>query len=154
MAPEGFNDEEFLEPKKMLEARGMGVTVTSTLVGICRGMAGTQATSEVSVDQVDPNNFEGVIIVGGSGSEKFLWNNPAVFNLVRTFHQRGKIVAAIGRGRHVLLNVGLFPGKSLMWGPSVEIKGNVIAGRPPTTTPGWSSEDFGRIVAEHLSKAR
>jgi len=154
MAPEGFNDEEFLEPKKMLEARGMGVTVTSTLVGICRGMAGTQATSEVSVDQVDPNNFGGVVIVGGSGSERFLWDNPAVLSLVRTFHQRGKIVAAIGRGRHVLLNLGLFPGKSLMWGPPVEIKGNVIAGRPPTTTPGWSSEDFGRIVAEHLSRAR
>lgn len=154
IAPEDFNDEEFLETKKMLEAQGMGVTVTSTLVGTCRGMAGNQVTSKVSVDQVDPNDFRGLVIVGGSGSERFLWDNPAVFSLVRTVHQSGKIVAAIGRGRHVLLNLGLFPGKSLMWGPPVEIKGNIIAGRPPKTTLGWSSEDFGRIVAEHLSKAR
>ena len=154
IAPEDFNDHELLEPKAILEEEGMKVMVGSTLTGACKGMSGTQVTSEISVAQVDPAEYDGVIVVGGSGAQRFLWNDQVVLDLVRSFHQRGKMVAAIGRGRHVLVNLNLFPGKSLFWGPPTEIEGNVIAGRPPATTPGWSSKAFGRIVAEYLSKVR
>ena len=152
IAPEDFNGSELLETRAVLEEAGVEVVVASTKAGECTGMKGTLVRSQASVDQVDTDDFDVVIVVGGSGSRRHLWENQDVHEVIRSFHQDGKIVAAIGRGRHVLDNVGLFPGKSFAWGPAVEIDGNVIAARPPSTTPGWSSKDFGGIIARHLAR--
>ncbi|MBS7627582.1 DJ-1/PfpI family protein [Candidatus Bathyarchaeota archaeon] len=149
IAHEGFNDRELLDPKAILEDRGIEVDIASTLAGECRGMGGTKVMAPLAIDDVKPYEYDGIVIVGGLGAKIYLSGNAKVHALLKSFYKAGKLVAAIGRGRHALSEVGLF-GENFSYGPKVEIRGHVIAARPPATTPGWTSKDFGRLLADHL----
>ena len=153
IAPEGFNDDELLKPKGILEERGIQVTIASTRVGECRGMRGTKVESTVTIKQLSPRDYAGVIVVGGAGALRYLSENTDLIRLLRAFNDEGRLVSAIGRGRHALHNAGLF-GTNFSWGPEVEINGNVIAARPPATTPGWTSEKYGHLIAEYLRESK
>ena len=153
IAPEGFNDYELLHPKAILEDEGFEVTVASTIVGRCRGMRGAEVESEITLEEIDPSEYDGIVAVGGPGALKYLSDNRSLINLFKRFNELGKIVSAIGRARHALHNAGLF-GTNFSWGPEVEVNGNVIAARPPATTPGWTSKRFGHLLVEHLRSSR
>lgn len=151
VAPEGFNGNELFKPKAILEERGIQVTVASTKIGECQSMKGTKVKSTVSIKELSPKDYDGIIVVGGSGALRYLSKNADLISLLKAFNKEGKLVSAIGRGRHALHDAGLF-GTNFSWGPKVEINGNVIAARPPATTPGWTSEKFGYLIAEKLEK--
>jgi protease I len=151
VAPEGFNDDELLKPKAILEEGGVQVTVASTKIGECRGMRGTKIRSERTIKELSPGDYDGIIVVGGRGALKYLSEDSDLIEKLRAFNEEGRLVSAIGRGRHALHNAGLF-GTNFAWGPEVEINRNVIAARPPATTPGWTSERYGRLLAEYLLK--
>lgn len=149
VAPEGFNDYELLHPKEILEGEGIEVVVASTISGKCRGMRGAEVESAMTVEEVDPSEYDGIVAVGGHGALRYLSNDESLQALFKRFNEQGKIVSAIGRARHALHNAGLF-GTNFSWGPEVEIHGNVIAARPPATTPGWNSKRFGHLLVKHL----
>jgi len=149
IAPEGFNDHELLDPKVILESEGIDVIVASTILGRCRGMRGAEAESAMTIEQIDPSEYDGIVAVGGHGALRYLSDNESLINLFRRFNEQGKLVSVIGRARHALHNAGLF-GSNYSWGPEVEIKRNVIAARPPATTPGWNSKRFGHLLVKHL----
>jgi len=149
IAPEGFNDHELLDPKVILESEGIDVIVASTILGRCRGMRGAEAESAMTIEQIDPSEYDGIVAVGGHGALRYLSDNESLINLFRRFNEQGKLVSVIGRARHALHNAGLF-GSNYSWGPEVEIKRNVIAARPPATTPGWNSKRFGHLLVKHF----
>jgi len=149
IAPEGFNDHELLHPKGIVESEGIDVIVASTILGRCRGMRGAVVESATMIEEIDPSDYDGIVAVGGHGALRYLSDNESLINLFRRFNEQGKLVSAIGRARHALHNAGLF-GSNFSWGPEVEINGNVIAARPPATTPGWNSKRFGHLLVEHL----
>lgn len=149
IAPEGFNDYELLHPKAILENEGIKVTIVSTLVGKCLGMRGAEVESSMTIEQVDPAEYDGLVAVGGRGALRYLHDDESLIDLFKRFNKQGKIVSAIGRARHALHNAGFF-GTNFSWGPEVEINGNIIAARPPSTTPGWTSERYGHLLVKHL----
>jgi putative intracellular protease/amidase len=149
IAPEAFNDHELLHPKAILENEGIEVKIASTLVGICHGMEGVTVESTMTIEQVDPSEYDGIVTIGGPGALQHLQNNESLIDLFKRFNKQGKIVSAIGRARHVLHNAGFY-GSNFSWGPEVEINGNIIAARPPATTPGWTSKRFGHLLVKHL----
>lgn len=149
IAPEGFNDYELLHPKAILENEGIDVAVASTIVGKCRGMRGANVESTMTIEQVDPADYDAIVAVGGPGALKYLSDNHSLINLFKKFEKRGRLVSAIGRARHALHNAGFF-GTNFSWGPEVEVNGKIIAARPPATTPGWTSKKFGHLLVEHL----
>ena len=149
IAPEGFNDSELLDPKAILENEGIKVTIASTVLGKCHGMRGSEAQSTMIIEEVNPDEYDGIVVVGGSGALQHLQDNESLLTLLKEFGKMGKMVSAIGRARHSLHNAGFF-GTNFSWGSKVEINGNIIAARPPTTTPGWTSKDFGHLLVKHL----
>lgn len=149
IAPENFNDYELKHPREILENNGIEVIIASTVVGKCRGMNGSIIESKINVEDIDPDLFDSIIIVGGRGALTHLQDNEALIDLLKKFNKKGKLVSAIGRGRHLLHNAGLF-GDNFSRGPEVEIDRNIIAARPPTTTPGWTSKKYGHLLVEHL----
>ena len=153
IAPEGFNDDEMLKPKAILEDNDVEVVIVSTEVQECRGMRGTRIRSSVAIREVSPKDYDGIVVVGGAGALRYLSENEDLINLLRAFNNEGKLVSAIGRGRHALHNAGLF-GTNFAWGPKVEINDNVIAARPPSTTSGWTSEEYGYLLVEHLCRRK
>lgn len=149
VAPRGFTDHEYLQPRSVLEADGVQIATCSTSKGPCRGSSGSVVQAEVTIHDVQTEDYDVVIVVGGAGCREYLWDNVTLLSLLKDAQRRGKMVAAIGRARHCLANAGLYKG-DYTFGPPVEVDGNVIAGRPPATTPGWSSKAFGKVVAEQL----
>jgi len=109
IAPEKFRDEELIEPVTALKAAGIGYDIASTRRGACTGMLGGKATA-ISLDEVDPKAYDGLIIVGGGGSQTYLWDDDLLQPMVRFFHDKMKPVGAICLAPVVLARAGILKG--------------------------------------------
>ena len=109
IAPEKFRDEELAEPVAALKAAGIGYDLASTRRGSCTGMLGAKATA-ISLDEVDPKAYDGIIIVGGGGSQTYLWDDDLLQPMVRFFHDKMKPVGAICLAPVVLARAGILKG--------------------------------------------
>lgn len=107
IAPEGFRDEELDTPKRVFEESGIDVDIASTKPGTCTGMLGATVEADLMVDTVDPNDYAGIVVVGGVGSQEYLWGSKRLVALVRTFFEQGKVVAAICLAPVVLARAGI-----------------------------------------------
>ncbi len=112
LMPKDFRDEEFKIPKERLEDAGISVTVVGFESTTTRGMFGTTAIPDLLIDNVDIDDYDAVIIPGGSGSPKYLWNDHRVLDTVKKAYEKGKVVAAICLSGAVLANSGILNGKN------------------------------------------
>ncbi len=165
IAPRNFRDEEFQEPKVILEREGFKVVVASTVAGTAEGMFGLKVTPDTTVDKINPKEFDAVAVVGGSGSPTYLWNNVQVQKLVQTLHQKGGLVSAICLSPVVLAKAGLLKGKkatvfrtadsvnelrkggALISDAPVVVDGEIITGSGPE-----AAREFARKIVENLSR--
>ncbi len=163
IAPKNFRDEELLEPKKILEEAGVKVTVTSTQSGTAKGMLGAQVTIDATADKLDAANYDAVIVVGGSGSPIYLWNNSEVQRIVKAAYEQGKTTSAICLSPAVLAKAGIAKGKRMTVFPAsnavnelkkagailtdaqVEVDGNIITAIGPE-----AAREFGKQIKKAL----
>jgi protease I len=111
IAPEKFRDEELVEPIAALKNAGIGYEIASTRRGTCTGMLGGKTTATLSIDDIDPKAYDGMIIVGGGGAQAYLWDDDLLQPLVRFFHDKMKVVGAICLAPVVLARAGVLKGK-------------------------------------------
>lgn len=111
LCPVNFRDEEYLVPREKLEASGVEVSVASTQPGTCKGMLGASAEPDLVVYDVNVDDYDAVVVVGGSGSPEYLWNNSRLLEIVKDAYSKGKVVAAICLSSAVLANAGVLKGK-------------------------------------------
>lgn len=118
IAPEQFRDEELDIPKKAFEEAGIDVDIASTAAGTCTGMLGAVAEAGMTFDEVDPDDYAGIVVVGGAGSQDYLWGSKKLQALVRAFFEEGKVVAAICLAPVVLARAGILSGRQATVYPS------------------------------------
>ena len=106
-----FRDEEFFEPKKILEDEGAKVVVASTKAGTCRGMKGGVAQAEIAIADARTDDYSAVILCGGSSVPEFFWNDKKLQELVTAMSAAGKVVAAICLSTVVLAKAKLLAGR-------------------------------------------
>lgn len=106
-----FRDEEFFEPKKILEDEGANVVVASTTARICRGMKGNSAQADIAIADAKADDYAAVVLCGGSSVPDFFWNDKKLQELVSTMSTAGKIVAAICLSTVVLAKAKLLAGQ-------------------------------------------
>jgi len=165
VAPREFRDEKFEEPKTILEREGIKVVVASTASGTARGMFGMQITPDITIEEVNPAEFDAVLIVGGLGSQTYLWDNSGVQRIVRYLNQRERLVGAICIFPVVLAKAGLLKGKkatvfrtaatinelekggAIISHDPVVVDGKIVTGRGPE-----AAREFGQKIAENLSQ--
>ncbi|MCL2389339.1 MAG: DJ-1/PfpI family protein, partial [Elusimicrobia bacterium] len=110
VASENFRDEEYAVPKEILENGGINVTTASTTQGKIKGRFGLEAQSDIVIDAVKVENFDGVIFIGGAGASIY-FNNETALNIARDFFMEGKLTAAICIAPVILANAGVLSGK-------------------------------------------
>ncbi len=110
IAFQGFRDEEYLEPKKALEAAGHKVTTVSTSKGEARGRFGASAQVDKTVDEIVPGDYDALTLVGGPGALEHL-DRPKVHELFRVALAAGKLIGSICISPVVLAHAGLLKGK-------------------------------------------
>lgn len=138
IAPEKFRDEELAEPVAALKTAGIGYDIASTRRGTCTGMLGAKATA-ISLDEVDPKAYDGIIIVGGSGAQVHLWDDDLLQPMVRFFSEKMKMVGAICLAPVVLARAGVLKGKKATYFESptsfreMKAGGAVLVNQPVVT---------------------
>lgn len=159
IAPEGYQDLEYGEPKKILEAYGHTVLTASTKQE-AQGSLGGSTTVDMLLNEVDSAEFDAVIFVGGPGS-KVYFNDKTALSIAKEFFVEGKLTCAICAAPVILANAGILEGKTATCFPShkdelidknvnysenpVEQDGNIITGNGP-----GAAKDFGKKIGKAL----
>ncbi|MFA5331843.1 MAG: DJ-1/PfpI family protein [Methanoregula sp.] len=112
VAPEKYRDEELAEPVAALKTADIAFDIASTRTGTCTGMLGGKTSASITFDDIDPKNYDGLIIIGGTGAQAYLWEDKLLISFVTFFHDAGKVVAAICLAPVVLAKAGILAGKS------------------------------------------
>jgi protease I len=125
IAPQGTEHSELTRPLKAVEDAGAEVT----LVGVEQGEAKTVEGDLEPVDtfmvdaaakDVSADEFDALIIPGGTvGADKLRGNGHAV-KFVREFFEQGKPVAAICHGPWLLVEAGVLEGRKLTSYPTLK----------------------------------
>lgn len=110
IAFQGFRDEEYSEPKRVLEKAGIKADTVSTSRGSARGKIKITAEVDRTVDEVNPADYDCLALVGGPGALQHL-DNSKVHSLFSSFHASGKPIAAICISPVILAHAGLLKGK-------------------------------------------
>jgi protease I len=110
IAFQGFRDEEYTEPRKVLEAAGIKVVTVSTAKGLARGKFSATAEVDKTLDEVNPADYDALTLVGGHGALGHL-DTPKVHELFRDAAGLGKLIGAICISPVVLAHAGMLKGK-------------------------------------------
>jgi len=117
IAPRNFRDEELFQPKEELEKTGNSVTIASTTTDIATGMLGGTAKPDLTINNVDVDDYDAVVFVGGTGSSVY-FKDPRAHEIARTANEKGKLIGAICIAPSTLANAGLLRGKKATSYPS------------------------------------
>lgn len=125
IAPAGTEEPEFVEPRRALEDAG----ATAVVVGLESGTAETRNHDlepggsyrvDVAVADANPDDFDAVVIPGGTVGADKLRAAEEVVVFVRKVAAGDKPVAAICHGPWTLIDAGLADGRRLTSYPSLQ----------------------------------
>lgn len=105
VAFEGYEPTEYTVPKKVLEKAGFQVVTASIKAGFAVAKDGSTTKVDKLVAQLNPADYEALVVVGGPGVPDDLETN-AVYEVVQKFNMAGKRLAGICHGTRVLANAG------------------------------------------------
>ncbi len=157
---EGFEDIELLYPYYRLLEAGFYVVIAAPEKGRVTGKHGYSVEAGASLDEVDPREFDALVLPGGRGPERARVH-PRAGEVVRHFFEEDKPVAAICHGPQLLITARVVAGRRLTsyWGirddleaagakwvdEPVVVDGNLVTARYPPDIPLWMRE-FMRIL--------
>jgi protease I len=96
LMPKDYRDEEFYEPYNILKDKNFEIDVASFKPGIAVGSNGYEFKPNLILNEIKNfDKYEALVIPGGPGSTKYLWNNNEIQSIIKMFHSNNKIVAAI-----------------------------------------------------------
>jgi protease I len=106
----GFEDLEFWVPLMRLQEAGADVVVAGISGGeTYHGKNSLSATSDIGFDEVDANEFDGLVIPGGWGPDR-IRRYDSVKRFVSDFYHQGKIIGIICHGGLVAISAGIVSG--------------------------------------------
>jgi protease I len=112
-----YEDLEVQYPRLRLLEAGFAVTLAAPAAGATyRGKHGYPQKSDVTFADVEPQEFDGLVVPGGWLPDK-LRRVDQVLAITRAIHEGGKLVASICHG------------------PSIDISARIVAGYRYTSTP-------------------
>jgi protease I len=160
IAPNDFRDEEFFDTKEVLEAANIDVTVVNSTGQPSKSMFGKIVTPDSNFYDVDSNDFDAIVFVGGSGAAVYHSHNRTL-ELAKEFNGQGKLIAAICIAPTILVNAGIAYKKKLtafasekdrintvgtFTGRPIEMDGNILTASGPQV-----SKLFAKYIVERLA---
>jgi protease I len=150
-----FEDTELIYPYYRLKEAGADVKIASLEKGTIRGKHGIEVPTELTIKELNADNYDAVIIPGGWAPDR-LRVYREVLDFVSKMNRQGKLIAAICHGPHVLISAGVVKGRKLtavrpLWddlknaGATVQDEAvvkdkNIITSRFPPDLPAFCKE--------------
>ncbi|MEM4259973.1 MAG: DJ-1/PfpI family protein [Candidatus Woesearchaeota archaeon] len=167
IAPSGFSDPEYYEPKKYFESEYAKVTTASS-ERIAISKTGKKQKVDILLEDVKVGTYSAVVFVGGPGAQKY-FNDPEALRIARSFYEAKRIVAAICIAPTILGNAGILEGKKVTSFPTqedalrakeanytgnlVEWDGLIITANGPEVALGFA-EKIAQLISENEERER
>jgi protease I len=161
LATDGFEDAELLYPKiRLIEAEH-----ETELISLHRrdiiGKHGYPLRPDKLITEVNPNDYDGVIIPGGTKNPDYLRREKQVLDFVSTLNEQRKLIGAICHAGWVLISAKVIKGRhatsyfaikddminagAIFEDKPVVIDENLVTSRTPDDLP-----DFMKAVLKYL----
>jgi protease I len=123
LAADGFEKVELTIPVDALRLAGASVDIISLRHGRIRGVNLHEPASRVhvtkTVDEADPNDYDGLLVPGGFINPDLLRQSAAARAFVRAFDSSRKPIASLCHGPWVLASADLLRGRTLTAWPGI-----------------------------------
>jgi protease I len=165
IAPNDFEDIEFLHTKEELEKANIKTIIASTKKETAIGLQGTIVKVNIALNQLNVNDYDAIIFIGGLGACPY-YNDDKALSIAAEAFRNGKKICAICVAPLILSKAGVLKGKNatvydlnikeltkmlteagaIYTGKQVEIDGNIITANGPN-----AAREFGRTIAKELN---
>ena len=170
IAPIGTEQVEFVQPKQAVEAEGATVEAIGIQTGEAQAMnndteMGDTFTVDKAVTDVSPDEYDALIVPGGTVGADNLRADPNVVEFVRGFFEQAKPVGVICHGPWTLVEADVVRGRRITSFPSVRTDlrnagaevvdeevvqdGNIITSRNPDDLPAFCDAVVRELSAVH-----
>lgn len=113
IAPKDFRDEEYFQPKVVLQAQGALIdTICKGDPEEVTGTKGGKAHTNAAFSDLKPENYAGVVFVGGVGVKKY-WNDKKVQKVAQSFDNARKLIGAICSAPVILAKAGILKNRTV-----------------------------------------
>jgi protease I len=125
LAPVGTEQVEFEEPKKAVESEGATVDVVGLQTGDAQTMnsdvnPGDTFTVEKTFSEVSADEYDGLVIPGGTVGADNLRGSDEAVSFVHSFFEQAKPVGAICHGPWKLVEADVVKGRTLTSYPTLQ----------------------------------
>jgi protease I len=125
LAPVGTEQAEFTEPKKAVEAEGATVDVVGIETGDAHTMnsdvnPGETFTVEKTFSEVSADDYDGLVIPGGTVGSDTLRGEEDAVNFIHSFFEQAKPVGVICHGPWTLVEAGVVGRRTLTSYPTLQ----------------------------------
>ena len=143
-----------------LREEGIQVDFVAEKRGDYTGKYGVHCEAELTFDEVDPAEYDGVLVPGGWAPDK-LRRFPKVLEIVRPMNDEGKLIGEICHAGWVLISAGVLQGRTVTSTPGIKddmtnagaawvdeavvVDGNIISARRPPDIP-----EYNKALVEFL----
>ena len=111
IASKNFRDEEYFIPFEIFQKEGAKITTASSVKGEVVGIEGGEARSTLTLNKVNPRNFDAIVFIGGDGTKEYFDDNNAHRIIQETVNSK-KVLAAICIAPVILARAGILKGKT------------------------------------------
>jgi protease I len=152
---DNFNESELIYPYYRLKEAGFQSLLVGPELKTYHSKSGMLISSELSINNVNPEDFSGVIIPGGYAPD-MLRRNEKILDFVKRMFDKEKLVAAICHGGWVLISAHVVNGTTLTGyyaikddlknagakyeDEEVVVDENLITSRSPSDLPAFMKE--------------
>jgi protease I len=141
VATDGFEEWELFGPREILQERGAEVVLASLkrdpIQATVHDDPGKTIRPDLTIEEVNPDDFDALILPGGVRNPDTLRMHPNVIELIRAFDRQGKPIGAICHGPWLLVEADLLRGRTATSWPSIRTDlrnaGADVVDRPAVT---------------------
>ena len=122
LAHRDFRDEEYFIPRNIFQSNGFTIVTVSNSNEKAVGMFGGEAKVDLIIANLNPQDFDAVLFIGGSGSVNYL-DNLDFHNTARKTLESNKVLGAICFAPAILAKAGVLKGKkATVWSDTMNKK--------------------------------
>jgi protease I len=161
-------DHEFIYPFYRLKEEGVDVHVYNQTSGIVKGFFGTKIPPQkddkiVSLQNIDIDQYNLLVLPGGVKSMELLRLDETAINIVKSFNDKNKLIAAICSGTMMLISANIIKNKKVTgyyaWKQDIINAGGIFIDKPSVvdknliTSPHYKyNGEWMKSVVEELKK--
>ncbi len=172
LVTDGFEESELTEPVRALKDAGAKVDIVSSKHGEVQAFRHFDKAGRVKVDrtfdEIRPGDYDALMLPGGALNADMTRTVPKVREMIRTFNDQGKPIAAICHAPWELVSAGILRGRKLTAYHTIQddirnaggefldqecvVDNNLVTSRQPSDLPAFNREMlalFARVPAHH-----